>query len=106
MVVAFAGFYFNNVWLALLAMFLLGTQSAFFGPAKYGVIPELVADSKISMANATIIMLTNVAAILAVVVAVFVRGLSRSGGRWRAGWPALAARRGTIDLRRAGSDIG
>jgi acyl-[acyl-carrier-protein]-phospholipid O-acyltransferase/long-chain-fatty-acid--[acyl-carrier-protein] ligase len=66
--VAFAGFYFNNVWLALLAMFLLGTQSAFFGPAKYGVIPELVADSKISMANATIIMLTNVAAILAVVV--------------------------------------
>ena len=53
MVVAFAGFYFNNVWLALLAMFLLGTQSAFFGPAKYGVIPELVADSKISMANAT-----------------------------------------------------
>ena len=67
-VVAFAGFYFNNVWLALLAMFLLGTQSAFFGPAKYGVIPELVADSKISMANATIIMLTNVAAILAVVI--------------------------------------
>ena len=67
-VVAFVGFYFNNVWLALLAMFLLGTQSAFFGPAKYGVIPELVADSKISMANATIIMLTNVAAILAVVI--------------------------------------
>ena len=66
--VAFAGFYFNNVWLSLLAMFLLGTQSAFFGPAKYGVIPDLVETSKISMANATIIMLTNVAAILAVVV--------------------------------------
>lgn len=66
--VAFAGFYFNNVWLSLLAMFLLGTQSAFFGPAKYGVIPDLVDNSKISMANATIIMLTNVAAILAVVV--------------------------------------
>ena len=66
--VAFTGFYFNNVWLSLLAMFLLGTQSAFFGPAKYGVIPDLVEDSKISMANAAIIMLTNVAAILAVVV--------------------------------------
>ena len=66
--VAFAGFYFNNVWLSLFAMFLLGTQSAFFGPAKYGVIPELVDDTKISMANAAIIMLTNVAAILAVVV--------------------------------------
>jgi len=66
--VAFAGFYFNNVWLGLFAMFLLGTQSAFFGPAKYGVIPELVHDTKISMANAVIIMLTNVAAILSVVV--------------------------------------
>ncbi len=66
--VAFAGFYFNSVWLSLFAMFLLGTQSAFFGPAKYGVIPELVDDTKISMANAAIIMLTNVAAILAVVV--------------------------------------
>ena len=32
------------------------------------MIPELVADSKISMANATIIMLSYVAAILAVVV--------------------------------------
>jgi len=66
--VAFAGFYFNNVYLSLLAMFLLGTQSAFFGPAKYGVIPELVHDTKISMANAAIIMLTNLSAILAVVV--------------------------------------
>ena len=65
---AFAGFYFNNIWLCLLAMFLLGTQSAFFGPAKYGVIPELVGESKISMANALINMLTNVAAILSVVV--------------------------------------
>ena len=66
--VAFAGFYFNNIWLGLFAMFLLGTQSAFFSPAKYGVIPELVQDTKISMANAAIIMLTNVAAILAVIV--------------------------------------
>ena len=65
---AFVGFYFNNVWLSLLAMFLLGTQSAFFGPAKYGVIPELVGESKISMANAVINMLTNMGAIFAVIV--------------------------------------
>ena len=66
---AFAGFYFNNVYLCLLAMFLLGTQSAFFGPAKYGVIPELVDTSKISMANGIINMLTNVAVIAATLVA-------------------------------------
>ncbi len=66
---AFAGFYFNNVYLCLFAMFLLGTQSAFFGPAKYGVIPELVDTSKISMANGIINMLTNVAVIAATLVA-------------------------------------
>ena len=66
--VAGAGFYLNNVYLSLFAMFLLGMQSAFFGPAKYGVIPELVHDSKISVANAAIIMLTNISAILAVIV--------------------------------------
>ena len=66
---AFAGFYYNNVYLCLLAMFLLGTQSAFFGPAKYGVIPELVDTSKISMANGIINMLTNVAVIAATLVA-------------------------------------
>ncbi len=66
---AFGGFYFNNVYLCLLAMFLLGTQSAFFGPAKYGVIPELVDTSKISMANGIINMLTNVAVISATLVA-------------------------------------
>ncbi|MBC8325213.1 MAG: MFS transporter [Verrucomicrobia subdivision 3 bacterium] len=66
---AFAGFYFNNVYLCLFAMFLLGTQSAFFGPAKYGVIPELVDASKISMANGIINMLTNVAVIAATLVA-------------------------------------
>ena len=95
-VVAFAGFISTTSGWLCWRCFLPAPKSAFFGPAKYGVIPELVADSKISIANATIIMLTNVAAILAVVVGGALRGLSRSGGRWRAGWPALAARRGTL----------
>ena len=66
--VALAGFWLGNVWLCLLAMFLLGVQSAFFGPAKYGVIPELVDEKDLSWGNGIINMLTNVAAVLAIVV--------------------------------------
>ena len=66
--VALAGFWLANVWLCLLAMFLLGVQSAFFGPAKYGVIPELVDEKDLSWGNGIINLLTNVAAVLAIVV--------------------------------------
>lgn len=62
--VAFWGFYTSNLWWALLAMLLLAVQSSFFGPAKFGVIPELVDDSRISLANGLINMSTNIAIIL------------------------------------------
>lgn len=62
--VAFVGFYTHNLWLTLGAMLLLAIQSSFFGPAKYGVIPEIVAEKHLSMANGVINMLTNVAVIV------------------------------------------
>ncbi|MCA9176420.1 MAG: MFS transporter [Planctomycetales bacterium] len=61
---AFVGFYIGNLWLTLFAMLLLSVQSSFFGPAKYGVIPELVHDRHLSMANGLINMLTNLAVII------------------------------------------
>jgi MFS family permease len=36
-----AGLYFKNVPLLLTGLFLLATQSAFFSPAKYGLIPGI-----------------------------------------------------------------
>ncbi len=59
--------------LAIFAMlgvlFLMGTQSAFFGPSKYGILPELVPERDLTRANGVINMTTNVASILGVVVA-------------------------------------
>ncbi|MBC8328517.1 MAG: MFS transporter [Planctomycetes bacterium] len=37
--------------LGLAALFLMGAQSAFLGPAKYGMIPELVPERELSRAN-------------------------------------------------------
>lgn len=67
--VAFAAMYFQNLWLGLLSMLLLGTQSTFFGPAKYGVIPELVDDGELSRANGALNMFTNIAIITGIIIA-------------------------------------
>ncbi len=54
--------------LAVMAMmgvlFLMGTQSAFFGPSKFGIIPETVSESNLTRANAIISMTSNIAIIL------------------------------------------
>ncbi len=71
-VVVFAGFWLQNVALCLVAMFLLGSHSAFYGPAKYGMIPELVQGGELSRANGLINMLTNLAVLAGTVVAAIV----------------------------------
>lgn len=63
------GFYYHNLTITLIALTALCCQSAFFGPAKYGMIPELVDDKQLSRANGSINMLTNLAVILGTIIA-------------------------------------
>ncbi len=67
--IAAVGLYLQNLWLTLGAFLLLAIQSTFFGPAKYGVVPELVDDGDLSRANGTLNMLTNIAIIIGIVIA-------------------------------------
>ena len=46
-----------------IVLFLMSTQSAFFGPSKYGILPELFADRDLPQANGIIQMTTFVAII-------------------------------------------
>ncbi len=57
------GFWIGNLWISLGSLVALTCQSAFFGPAKYGMIPELVAKEDLSRANGAINMMTNIAVI-------------------------------------------
>ena len=50
------------VW--IVTVFLMGTQSALFGPAKYGVLPEILDDSELSRGNGLLEMFTELAIIL------------------------------------------
>jgi acyl-[acyl-carrier-protein]-phospholipid O-acyltransferase / long-chain-fatty-acid--[acyl-carrier-protein] ligase len=45
------GFWLANVPLMLAAVFLMSTHSAIFGPAKYGMLPELLPEKKLSWGN-------------------------------------------------------
>ena len=50
-------------------LFLMATQSAFFGPGKYGLLPELFRASDLPRANGLILMATFLAIIFGVVFA-------------------------------------
>jgi len=64
----FALFTLNSNMLYL-TMFLMSAQSAFFGPCKFGIIPELVASEGLSKANGALQLFTFLAIISGTVVA-------------------------------------
>ena len=43
MLLGTVGFLLGNLWILLFALFLMGTQSTFFGPIKYAILPEVLA---------------------------------------------------------------
>ena len=67
--IAMAGFRMGNLWLTMAALLALSSQSAIFGPAKYGMIPELVSPCQLSRANGIINMMTNLAVIFGTLAA-------------------------------------
>jgi len=51
MSLASLGLWLENVPLMLACIFLMSTHSAFFGPTKYGMLPELLPEKKLSWGN-------------------------------------------------------
>ena len=55
-------------------VFLMGTHSAYFGPPKYGILPEIVAGRNLPVANGIFLMTTFLAIILGTASAGFLKG--------------------------------
>ncbi len=64
MVLAALFFYFGQVGALLALLFLMGTQSAFFGPLKYGLLPEVLAEKDLVAGNGLIEAATFLAIVL------------------------------------------
>lgn len=54
MVLATAGFAFHSIVFQLTVLFGLGVQATFFGPVKYGILPELLLSEELIGGNALI----------------------------------------------------
>ncbi len=48
---ALAGFYFYNPYILLITLFLMGTQSAFFSPVKYSILPDILKEDELIAGN-------------------------------------------------------
>ncbi len=64
MALALMVFWLHVPWAAYAVVFLMSTQSALFGPTKYGIVPELVGDHRLSRANSLLVLFTYLAIIL------------------------------------------
>lgn len=67
MVVALVALLTSSIWFLIIALFLMGSQSAFFSPAKYGILPDLLPASALPRANALLESALYVAVILGTV---------------------------------------
>ena len=75
MILATIGLFFKSDVMLIVVVFLLSTQSAFFGPSKYGLLPELLPEKRLSWGNGIIQFGTTIAIIVGTVIAgiLFVR---------------------------------
>lgn len=87
--IAMAGFYLGSVhhlavgpWLVLSTVFLMGTHAAFFAPAKYGAMPEILQPHVLSRGNGVLESTTFLAAILGTVTGGLLSSLFRNNEIW------------------------
>src|SRR5579863_491035 len=82
MALAIAGLGLQNLTLEMAAVFLASTQGALFGPSKYGLLPELLPESRLSWGNGVLELGTFLAAITATMGAGFLAAAFRGRQIW------------------------
>lgn len=80
MLLAAAGFALQSLPFLLTVLFLMGTQSALFGPVKYSILPQHLRDEELVGGNAMI----EAATFLAILLGTMAGGwlIARHGGAW------------------------
>lgn len=82
MTFATAGFAFKNLTMGLMAIFLMGVHSAVFGPSKYGLLPELLPERRLSWGNGIL----ELGTFLAIITGIAAGGVLFSSFRNQIGW--------------------
>lgn len=87
MILGAAAFVTGIEWMLYVVLFCMATQSTLFGPAKYGIVPEMVGQAGLSRGNSMLTALTYLAIIIGTGLAPFLSQIT--GGRY--GLASLAA---------------
>ena len=69
-IIAFAGFWFDSIYIVIFSLFLIGLQSTLLSPAKYGLIRDIGGKEGISFGTGMIEMFT----FLGVLIGTFIAG--------------------------------
>ena len=78
MLLAAAAFFFEQYLWLLGLLFLMGSQSAFFGPVKYAILPQLLTDRQLLAGNAWVEMGTFIAILLGTIVGGLLVGVANA----------------------------
>ncbi|MCX7668742.1 MAG: MFS transporter, partial [Anaerolineae bacterium] len=79
----------RSVWGIFAVLFLMALQSTLFSPSKYGIIPEIVPEHRLSRANGALTMFTYIAIIVGAAAAPAV-ALATGNHYVRAQWVCIA----------------
>ncbi len=79
MLVAVVAFAFESLELSIAVLFLMGTQSAFFGPVKYGILPQYLARDELLGGNGLVEMGTFIAILFGTIIGSKVAGIPEQG---------------------------
>ena len=68
MLIGSAGFLLGHLWLLLIALFLMGVHSTFFGPIKYAILPEILKPNELMSGNALFQSGTSIAILVGMIL--------------------------------------
>jgi acyl-[acyl-carrier-protein]-phospholipid O-acyltransferase/long-chain-fatty-acid--[acyl-carrier-protein] ligase len=101
MTAAFFALRIGNPAILYALLFIMCTQSSFFGPSKYGIIPELVGEDRLSQANSFIVSLSYLAIIIGTFLpALFIDILFKGNYQILAGFCVAVAALGVVVSRK------
>jgi len=75
MLLGAAGFYLNDLGILMVVLFLMGTQSAVFGPIKYGILPQHLQTTELVAGNGLVQMGTFMAILIGTITGGLLIGL-------------------------------
>lgn len=79
MLLGAVGFYFDSLPFLLISLFMLGIQATFFGPIKYGILPELLESRELISGNALIELGTFISILLGTILGGILMGMGENG---------------------------